>query len=96
MKMTTLSVIAAGQATLHPRAENDDVYVLLDGHKYGRYILRHLCAEFYVVHPLWLTCSLATVGIEDYISWGFPFLTTIFRANDNNYVLYLAIYLGYL
>lgn len=77
-----------------PRAENDDFYVLLDGHKYGRSILRHLRAEFYV-STLLGDLFLTTVGIEDYISRGFPFLT-IFRANDNNYVLYLAIYLGYL
>lgn len=55
--------------------------------------------DIYVLNFTWSTLYgdlfLTTVGIEDYISRGFPFLT-IFRANDNNYVLYLAIYLGYL
>lgn len=53
MKMTTLSVMLLDKLHHRPRAENDDFYVLLDGHKYGRSILRHLRAEFYVVHPSW-------------------------------------------
>lgn len=41
--------------------------------------------------------TLNYMGIEVYISWGFPFLI-IFRANGDNDLLYLAIriYLGYL